>query len=186
MTSFPHLTEYIQAYSEGDSLALDVVINALYGQLKVAADKQLRRLNPESISANDLVHEVYLKFSATQSFSANNRLHFMAIAATAMRQLIIDQLKAKKRQKRGGDFMATTLSDSKMPMQDNALEILSVNSALYKLKEIDEKLAQTVECRYFAGYSEQETAEVLGVSARTVRRYWSRSKRWLLLELSDE
>ncbi|TDR20507.1 ECF-type sigma factor [Marinicella litoralis] len=186
MTLDTNLTEYILAYSDGDSVALDVIIEALYDQLKLAAAKQLNKLNPESISANDLVHEVYLKFSANQSFNANSRMHFMAIAATAMRQLIIDQLKAKKRQKRGGDLYATTLSDKKMPLNDNALEIISVNEALSKLRAIDPKLAQTVECRYFAGYTEQETAEALNVNVRTVRRYWSRSKRWLLLELSNE
>lgn len=184
MTAVENLTKYILAYSEGDSVALNVVIEALYDQLKQAAEKQLRKLNPESISANELVHEVYLKFSTNLSFNANSRMHFMAIAATAMRQLIIDQLKAQKRLKRGGDLCATTLSDAKMPLKDNALEILSVDEAIKKLKEINPKLAKTVECRYFAGFSEQETAEALNVSIRTVRRYWSRAKRWLLLELS--
>ena len=118
-------------------------------------------------------------------FNANNRQHFLAIAATAMRQLIIDQLKAKSRDKRGGDLVATTLSDTKMPMLKNQLEILAVDKALAKLKNIEPKLSSTVECRYFAGYSEKETAEALGVNERTVRRYWSRAKRWLSVELAS-
>jgi RNA polymerase sigma factor (TIGR02999 family) len=132
------------------------------------------------------VHEVYLKFSQSLSVNANCRRHFLAISANAMRYLIIDQLRTNGSLKRGANLCATTLSDSKLPIKDNAVEILYVHEAIEKLREIDEKLAVTVECKYFAGYSEQETAEALNVNIRTVRRSWNRSKKWLAIEFNDE
>ncbi len=185
MNPLENITQYIIALSDGEDIALNVVVEGLYDQLCQMANSQLNKLNPENISATELVHELYLKLSRCMSFNANSRQHFFAIAATAMRQVIIDQLKAKKRDKRGGDLVATTLSDTKMPMLKNQLEILAVDHALIRLKDIEPKLSATVECRYFAGYSEKETAEALGVNERTVRRYWSRAKRWLQMELSQ-
>ncbi len=184
MGSIENITQHIIAYAEGQKIELGIIIDALYGQLCDMADKQLNRLNPEAISPHELVHEVYLKFSKSLSVNANGRKHFLAIAATAMRQLIIDQLKGKKREKRGGDLFSTTLSDAQLPVKDNIVEILSVNNAMEKLREIEPKLANTVECRYFAGYTEIETAEALDVSVRTVRRYWKLAKRWLAMEIA--
>lgn len=180
--STENITQYIIAYSEGEEIELGVIIDALYGQLCEMANIQLNKLNPNAISPPELVHEVYLKFSKSLSVNAQGRMHFLAIAATAMRQLIVDQLKSKQREKRGGQWFATTLSDSKLPLQDNIDEIIAVDKALNKLKALQPVLAQTVECRYFAGYSEKETAEALGVNVRTIRRYWVRAKRWLQLE----
>jgi RNA polymerase sigma factor (TIGR02999 family) len=185
MNQLVNITQHILAISDGKDIALNVVIEGLYDQLCQIANHQLNKLNPENITASELVHELYLKLSRCMQFNANNRQHFLAISATAMRQLVIDQLKAKSRDKRGGDLVATTLSDTKMPMLKNQLEILAVDKALAKLKNIEPKLSSTVECRYFAGYSEKETAEALGVNERTVRRYWSRAKRWLSMELAS-
>jgi len=185
MNKIDNITQHILAYAEGQKLELSVIVDALYEQLCDIANIQLNKLNPESISPNELVHEVYLKFSKSLSVNAQGRMHFLAIAATAMRQLIIDQLKGKNREKRGGHLFATTLSDTKLPVADNAIEILAVNQAITKLNRLEPKLASTVECRYFAGYTEQETADALGVDVRTIRRYWQRSKQWLKLELAS-
>lgn len=97
------------AYAEGEKMELSVIVDALYSQLCEMANLQLNKLNPESITPNELVHEVYLKFSKSLSINAQGRMHFLAIAATAMRQLIIDQLKGLKRDKHGGHLFATTL-----------------------------------------------------------------------------
>lgn len=180
------VTQYIIAYGAGEKSALNQVVDGLYVELCQIANRQLHKLNPELISPPELVHEVYLKFSKSLSFNAQNRMHFLAIAAKAMRQLIIDQIKSKSRKKRGGDFHSTTLSDTKLPIADNSIEIMAINQALEKLKKIEPKLVTTIECRYFAGYSEQETAEALGVNVRTVRRYWQRSKKWLFLEMNND
>lgn len=180
--SIENITQHLIALAEGEQMELGVIIDALYEQLCEMANIQLNKLNPNAISPSELVHEVYLKFSKSLAVNAQGRMHFLAIAATAMRQLIIDQLKSNKRDKRGGQWYATTLSDSKLPLQDNCDEIIAVNKAIAKLKNLQPALAQTVECRYFAGYSEKETAEALGVNVRTVRRYWQRAKNWLALE----
>jgi len=185
MQTLDNITQYIGAISDGQDMELNVVIEGLYDQLCHAANVQLNKLNPENITASELVHELYLKLNRCMRFNATNRQHFLAIAATAMRQLIIDQLKAMQRDKRGGQLLATTLSDTKMPMSQNQAEILAVDQALAKLKNLEPKLSSTVECRYFAGYSEQETATALGVNERTVRRYWRRAKKWLSLELTQ-
>lgn len=180
-----NITQHIIAYASGQSMELAVIVDALYIQLCDMANLQLNKLNPNALSPQELVHEVYLKFSKSLSVNAQGRMHFLAIAATAMRQLIIDQLKSNQRNKRAGQWCATTLSDSKMPLLENAEEIMAVHRALEKLNNLQPILAHTVECRYFAGYSEQETAEALAVSIRTVRRYWTRAKRWLALELNQ-
>jgi len=185
MGSVENITQHILAFAEGEKMELSVIVDALYGQLCDMANKQLNKLNPDAISPPELVHEVYLKFSRSLSVNAQGRMHFLAIAATAMRQLIIDQLKSKNREKRGGHLCATTLSDNKMAIVDNSIEIMAVNNAIEKLRKIEPKFASTVECRYFAGYSEQETADALGVNVRTVRRYWKRAKRWLVMELQN-
>lgn len=185
MDSVENITQHILAYAEGEEMELSYIVDALYSQLCKIADIQLNKLNPYSISPNELVHEVYLKFSKSLAVNAKGRMHFLAIAATAMRQLILDQLKGRYRDKRSGKLCATTLSDSKVHITDNTIEIFAVNDALKSLEEIEPALSRTVECRYFAGYSEQETADALGVSVRTVRRYWKRAKRWLTLELQE-
>jgi RNA polymerase sigma factor (TIGR02999 family) len=178
-----NITQNIIALSEGQEIALNLVIEGLYYQLNQMAQGQLAKLNPLKMTPNDLVHELYLKLSFGQSIKAQTRAHFLAIAATAMRHLIVDQLKAQQSQKRGGDFIAVTLSDSVVPMNENVTEILAVDKALAQLKLLNSQLSDTVECKFFAGYTEEETALALGVNERTVRRYWKRAKNWLQLEL---
>lgn len=182
MKSIDNITEQIVAYAQGEKIALGTVVDALYVQLCKIADGQLKKLNPGAITPAELVHELYLKLSNGLSVHVKSRRHFFAIAAQAMRQLIVDELKAQKRAKRGGYLQATTLSDSKMPLHSNTEEILAVDAAMQKLHDIDPKLATTVECRYFVGYSEKETAQILDVSVRSVRRYWTVAKRWLVDE----
>jgi RNA polymerase sigma factor (TIGR02999 family) len=180
------ITLNIQALAKGEDIALDFVVEGLYQQLKVIAQRQLNRLNPNKQTPNDLVHELYIKLSQAGEIKAESRAHFLSIAASAMRQLVIDQLKAQQSQKRGGNYLAVTLSDSVVPMNENITEILAVDKAMKTLAQINEKLAKTVECKFFAGFSEQETAMALGVNERTVRRYWQRSKRWLQAELYNK
>lgn len=186
MQKIENITQHIIAYSEGDVVELSFIVDALYKELCQVAQSQLNKFGSKDISPQELVHEVYLKFSNSLSINANGRRHFLAIAANAMRFLMIDQLRTNNSLKRGAHLCATTLSDSKLPINDNAVEILYVHEAIEKLRKIDEKLAVTVECKYFAGYSEHETAEALNVNVRTVRRYWKRSKKWLAIEFTNE
>ena len=179
------ITVMLNAYADGRESALDELIGALYQQLCQAADIQLNKAHHNAtLNSHDLVHEVYLKLKKSQHFSARNRSHFLALSATAMRQVILDRIKAKNSQKRGGHLFATTLGNHKAKVDDNCAEIIMINQSLTELRDIDPKLADTVECRYFAGYDEQQTAEALEVSPRTVRRYWVTAKNILQKKLS--
>jgi len=174
------ITVMLNAYADGKDSALDQLIAALYQQLCQAAEIQLNKANHnDTLNSHDLVHEVYLKLKKSAHFSAKNRSHFLALSATAMRQVILDRIKAKNSQKRGGHLFATTLGDNKAKIEDNIQEIMMINESLQELRNIDSKLADTVECRYFAGYDEQQTADTLNVSPRTVRRYWVTAKNIL-------
>jgi len=186
MQKIENITQHIIAYSECDVVELSFIVDALYKELCQVAQSQLNKLSPENINPQELVHEVYLKFAHSLLVNANGRRRFLVIAANAMRFLVIDQLRTNNSLKRGAHFCSTTLFDSKLLINDNAVEILYVHEAIEKLREIDEKLAITVVCKYFAGYSEQETTEALNVNVRTVRRFWQRAKRWLAVELTEE
>lgn len=180
------ITQHLKAYAAGDQLALDDIVAGLYDVLLVAAQQQLRVNNPNQISAVDLVHEVYLKFHQGGLIEAQNRQHFLAISAKAMRFIIIDQIKSKMSLKRSGRFWATSLADHKITAADDQTEVVAVHDLLGQLHDIDPKLAATVECRYFVGFSEHETAEALSVSVRSVRRYWQTARKWLHQELTQK
>lgn len=184
-TDIKQITLLLNAYAGGENNALDSLIGALYQQLCQSARIQLNKANHNAtLNAHDLVHEVYLKLKKSNQFTANNRSHFLALSATAMRQVILDRIKAKSSQKRGGHLFATTLGEQKAKVDDNIQEIMMINESLKELRDIDPKLSETVECRYFAGYDEQQTAEALNVSTRTVRRYWTTAKNILQRKLS--
>lgn len=184
MQQIQQVTQYLMAYQEGDEMALNLVVDCLYDQLCQMANSQLNRYNQQNSLGAELVHELYLKITKSQQLNAQNRQHFLAIAATAMRQIVIDQIKAKNSIKRGKDMVMTTLSNQAKTWVDNQLEILAVDDALKKLMALEPQLASVVECKYFAGYTETEIAQALGISERTVRRHWQRAKKWLALEIN--
>ena len=159
--------------------ALDVVVTELYQRLGKVAHNKLYPFGGGSLNTSELVHEVYLKFLAGQGIDAQSEEHFMAIAATAMRHIIIDRVRMRRSARRGGQVQFATLEESRLPWNDRAEEALVIHELIDRLAEIDGRLATTVECRYFAGYTEQETAAILDVNVRTVRRYWVRARNWL-------
>lgn len=178
------LTQLLNNYAAGEQADFDRVIEVVYAQLNQMALIQINKINQNmTMTASDLVHETYLKLKSSAQFKVTNRQHFMALAATAMRHLILDRLKYKGRQKHGGLLVATVMTDNKLPIEDNRIEIMAVNDSLELLRSIKPELAQTVECRYFAGYSEAETAEILAVSERTIRRYWVTAKNIIKKQL---
>jgi RNA polymerase sigma factor (TIGR02999 family) len=158
---------------------LDRIVGQLYRQLQLIAHHKLGPFGAGSLNTSGLVHEAYLKLASGAVLKVNSQQHFKAIAATAMRQIIIDRARAKKTQKNGGEIHFATLRESKAPWEDRIDEALFIDDVMERLAHIDGKLSATVECRYFAGYSEQETALILDVDVRTVRRYWSRARKWL-------
>jgi RNA polymerase sigma factor (TIGR02999 family) len=179
------VTEALLAHREGTPGAFDRLVALVYDDLRRIAHRQLGRLRPGgTVNSTALVHEAYLKMVDQSRVSWQDRSHFFGVAACAMRQILVDHARRRGRLKRGGDAPAETLDEDAVAVAADADRILLVHDALERLAAVDPRLTQVIECRFFAGYSEEETAEVLGMSARTVRRDWTRGRAWLL-ELID-
>jgi len=174
------VSEALLAYRQGTPGGFDRLVTLVYDDLRRIARRQLGRLRPgQTINSTGLVHEAYLKMVDQSRVSLQDRSHFFAVSARAMRQILVDHARRRGRRKRGGDAKPTTLDDAMTPIAADAERILLIHDALDRLTAVDARLTQVVECRFFAGYSEDETAEILGVSARTVRRDWMRARAWL-------
>jgi RNA polymerase sigma factor (TIGR02999 family) len=179
------ITQLLQAYAGGDRGAFDELLPMVYDELRRIARQQLRRTNRgATLDTNGLVHEAYLKLAGQKGIRVEDRGHFLAIAARAMRQIIISRARARLATKRGGGAYPVTLDEGRIAAHDReASFLLDVDRVLEQLRMRDERLARTVECRFFAGLSEEETAEALGVSLRTAQRNWMRARAWIRSEL---
>ena len=166
----------------GDGAALGAAYSALYEELKRAARLQLRRMH-DNFDTTALVHEAYLKLGGAQ-LAAQDRNHLLALSARAMRQVLVDDARARKADKRGGGQDALTLTASSGGGDAAAVEVLALDELLASLHAVDERAAQIVELRYFGGYSEIEIAGMLGISDRTLRRDWRKARAFLLAEMS--
>ncbi|HLH18012.1 MAG TPA: ECF-type sigma factor [Bryobacteraceae bacterium] len=155
---------------------------AEYDELRALAAQFMRR-HPEAstLQATALVHEVYLKL-AQSAREYQDRTHLLCTAATAMRQILVDHARARRRLKRGGDVMVVTLDGTELAMSD-CLDVLILNDALERLASWDERQARIVELRFFVGMSVAEAAEALAVSEKTVAREWAMARAWLQREL---
>jgi RNA polymerase sigma factor (TIGR02999 family) len=156
----------------------------VYDELRRIARNHLRRTQRgATLDTTGLVHEAYMKLAGQKGMRAEDRGHFLAIAACAMRQVIISRARARLAEKRGGGAKPVTLDEQRVASREQAEWLLDLDRVLEDLRKRDEKLAQTVECRFFAGLSEEETAQALGVSLRTAQRNWMRARAWLRSEL---
>lgn len=139
----------------------------------------------ETLQTTALIHEAYLKLQATPAW--NDRQHFLRAAAMAMRQVLVDDVRARLSQRRGEGAPHLPLEDAEhLASQDADTRVLAIDEALQRLVTLNPRLSQVVECRYFAGYTETETAEVLGVSVPTVQRDWAKARAWLHRELTAD
>lgn len=158
--------------------ALHHLLPDLYDELRRLAHRQRRRLSAgQTLATTALVHEAYLKLSGREA-SWNDETHLLSAAALAMRQILVDHARQRTSQKRGGGQVAEAFDES-TSADSQALQVLALDLALRDLAAVDERLVRIVECRVFAGYSEEETAKALSVSLRTVQRDWARAKDWL-------
>jgi RNA polymerase sigma factor (TIGR02999 family) len=170
------VTQLLQAVRAGDAGAVDRLVPLVYDELKGMAQRELyREAAGHTLHATALVHEAYLKL-AGGGMPATDRAHFLAIAARAMRQVLVDHARRRKAVKRGGDLVRTTLTDAGNPVEFRPDELIALDEAL---EQLDPRQRQVVEFRFFAGMEEKEIAEVLGVSDRTVRREWVKARAWL-------
>jgi RNA polymerase sigma factor (TIGR02999 family) len=179
------ITQLLHAYAEGDRGAFDQLVPMVYNELRRIARNHLRRTNRgATLDTTGLVHEAYMKLAGQKGMRVEDRGHFLAIAACAMRQVIISRARARLASKRGGGERPVTLDEERVGSDEQAEWLLDLDRVLEELRAKDERLARTVECRFFAGLSEEETAEALGVSLRTAQRNWMRARAWIRAELS--
>jgi RNA polymerase sigma-70 factor (ECF subfamily) len=178
VSSRESVTEMLVAHREGAVGAFDRLVELVYPELRRVARQQLRRGRPDGpvLDTTALVHEAYLKLVDQTRMQARDRGHFLAIAARAMRQVIVDHARARQAAKRGAGTQHVPFDDRDFAIHTRAEHILAINDALDRLAQEDPRLLQVVECRFFAGYSEVETATALDVSSRTVERDWLRAK----------
>ncbi len=173
----------LTASRAGESNAIDRLVDALYPDLRRIARAQLRRLRPgRTLDTTSLVHEAYVKMVGADDFV--DRAHFLAASARAMRHILVNAARRKLTEKHGGGHPPESLEGRELGGQRAQYEeILDVGEALEELRKIDERLCRVVECRFYAGMTEEETAVALAVSDRTVRRDWLRARAWLKQEL---
>ncbi len=156
--------------------AFDQMLPLVYHELRRTARRELAVRPSDTLSTTALVHELYLKFARAQHADWHDRAHFLGVAAVAMRHILVDRARRRFAEKRGGAHRVVTLDDALVASDDQAELLLELHDALEQLAALDERLARVVECRFFGGMTEQETAVAVGVTERTVRRDWVKAR----------
>lgn len=167
----------------GDGAAREKLFAHLYAELQRLARSQLRRGRSDHLQTTELVHEAYMKLCQAEKLSANDRSHFFAIAASAMRQILVDHFRRAASQKRG-EGKAETLDEAMMLRADDGATVLAIDEALSRFGELDPRAAHIVELKFFGGMTEPEIAGALDISMRTVSGDWRRARAWLNRELA--
>ena len=179
-------TQIVLAVARGEPDAPSELLPLLYDELRGLAEAYMRRGGGgQTLQATALVHEAYLKLVDDTNLTWNDRAHFRAIAARAMRQVLVDHARRRMSQKRGGDWQRVTLGAAVAKSAMGPADLLALDEALTKLEALDERQARVVEKRFFGGLTVEETAEALGVSPRTVEMEWRMAKAWLSKTLSE-
>jgi RNA polymerase sigma factor (TIGR02999 family) len=170
-----------------DQYETDVLFPVVYEELKRLAHHRLRSMGADAtLCTTELVHEAFLKLSRQQGGTWAGRAHFFGAASRAMRQVLVDLARRRQAAKRGGDSRMVSLRDADATLEIEVDAILALDEALAQLGGVDRRLCRVVELRFFGGLPESEIAELLGVSARTVERDWTKAKLFLLEELERE
>jgi RNA polymerase sigma factor (TIGR02999 family) len=171
-------------WKAGDGRALDELIPVVYNELRRVARFQLRRERPDhSFQSAALVNEAYLRLIVQKPFETDNRVHFLMVAARLMRQILVDHARGFRAAKRGAS-QTVCLDTSLVLPQKQDVDVVAVDDALNALAKFDEQQARIIEFRFFAGLSNEEVSEALGISLSTVKRDWNVARAWLARELS--
>lgn len=188
MSSDQHeVTELLRDWSQGDSRALDKLLPLVYHELRHLASSYLSRERPDhTLQTTALVHEAYLKLIDQRRVTWQNRGHFFAIAAQAMRRILLDQARRHTAAKRGSGAAKLALDEAAALSIEPDENLLALDRALKELEAIDPQQARIIELRYFGGLTIEETAEVVGSSPATVKREWAMARAWLYRSLTSE
>lgn len=182
----PEITQLLLAWGSGDKAALDALMPIVYDELRKLAKRYMRRQNPgHTLQTTALVNEAYLRLIDSSRVRWQDRTHFFAIAAQLMRRILVDFARARNSLKRGGEQIQITLDERIEAPFEKETNLVALDEALQKLAKMSRRQSQIVELRYFGGLSEEEIAETLEISTRTVRRDWSLARAWLYRELSQ-
>ena len=179
------ITQLLVAWSDGDQAALEELMPVVYAELHRLARRYMRRENPgHTLQTSALVNEAYLRLVDVKSLRWQNRAHFFAVSARIMRRILVDLARERQGLKRGGRAQRITLDEGMALSPRKDVDLLALDEALQRLAALSARQSQVVELRYFGGLNEEEVAEALKVSPRTVRQDWSLARIWLYRELS--
>ena len=178
------VTQLLNAWRGGDQAALDKLVPLIHDELHRLAHIYMRRERMgHTLQTTALLNEAYLRLVDANRIPFENRIHFFAISANLMRRILVDFARFRGYQKRGGNIVKVDFEDGRIPTPDRGADVVALDDALNALAAFDAREAKLVELRFFGGLNEEETAEALGVSLRTVQREWTLAKAWLLREL---
>lgn len=184
MTEPGAVTALLHRARAGDTSAQEALLPVVYSDLRRTADLLLRRERPgHTLQPTDLVHEAYFKLVGRDVLDAQSRRHFVAIAARAMRQVLVDHARRRGAAKRGSGYVEVRITNADAALDVDLAELIALDDALDRLGERNPRLPRVVELRFFAGLTEDEIAETLGVTVRTVQRDWATARAWLHKEL---
>ena len=180
------ITSLLNKVAEGDQEAGAKLVPLVYNELRRLAARCLQRERENhTLQATALVHEAYIKLTAQRSARWQNRAQFFALAAQAMRRLLVDYARTQQRIKRGGKQQKVPLDEAVLVSPDGTDQLIALHESLSRLEKLDPRQSHIVELRYFGGLTVEEVAEVLGVSSKTVTREWNTAKAWLYGDLKD-
>lgn len=179
------ITICLRQWREGDAIAKERLFELVYEQLRHMAHQALRKERDDhTLATTDLVHEAYMRLVDQSNVEWQDSSHFFAVASRAMRRILVDYARKRGAAKRGSAPRRVPLMEETLSLDEQAGTLLALDEALTRLHSVDERLAQVVEYRFFGGLTEEQTAQILSVTARTVRRDWVKARGWLYHELS--
>lgn len=182
----PELTRLLERARQGDRAAMDAALEHLHDEIKAIARRRMRSCSPaHTLQPTALVHEALLRMGGRDQ-PWESRGHFLGVAAMAMRSILADHARARRAAKRGGDRQREPLDTAAAWFEDNHLDLLALDEAMTRFAQVDARACRIVEMRYFAGLTQAQIAEALGISVATVERDWSMARGWLRRELSTE
>lgn len=179
------ITQLLLAWGNGDQTALDQLMPLVHSELHKLAKRYMNRQRPgHTLQTTALVNEAYLRLIDSSRVQWQNRAHFFAISAQLMRRILVDFARARRNLKRGGGAQQITFDEAMEVSYERGAELIALDDAMKTLAKLNPRQSQVVELRHFGGLSEEETAEVLKLSTRTVRRDWNLARTWLYRELN--
>jgi RNA polymerase sigma factor (TIGR02999 family) len=179
------VTRILNAIEQGDEKAADELLPLVYEELRRLATQKMSHEPPgQTLQATALVHEAYIRLVGSEELNWNNRGHFFAAAAEAMRRILIDNARRKQRLKRGGGQRKVDIDDALLSIEEPSINLIALDEALVKLSKDDPIKAKLVELRFFAGLTMEQAAGVLGIAHSTADEHWAYARAWLRLEIT--